>query len=193
MVSEEIADRLEGKTPNASAAPGQKHFKITVVYEDEIMQPVLHEIALSIFMRVPSARSWEYLEERLRLQLPDRYAECVAFVEAFTDEERRKVVRRLESAPLREKGATSFGPPLGNNGKPNRARTFTDAVDPSQDPPVVADGRWFHRFHTSGNRAGFLSSLGRDIRRPHAIPWPATPHRNRVTDPYHSWLGSRLP
>src|SRR6202035_4987046 len=26
-----------------------------------------------------------------------------------------------------------------------------------------------------------------------SFPWPATPHRNRVTDPPHSWLGSRLP
>src|ERR1700692_1355756 len=25
-----------------------------------------------------------------------------------------------------------------------------------------------------------------------SFPWPATPHRNRVTDPHHSWLGSRL-
>src|SRR3984893_3398576 len=26
-----------------------------------------------------------------------------------------------------------------------------------------------------------------------SFPSPATPHRRRVTDPYHSWLGSRLP
>src|SRR5271157_449107 len=35
--------------------------------------------------------------------------------------------------------------------------------------------------------------LTSDAPSPASFPSPATPHRSRVTDPHHSWLGWRLP
>jgi hypothetical protein len=110
----EIADRLEGKAPNANAAGGQQRFQIKVMYVDELMDAQLRAIAPFIMGRVACPGMWEFLEHYLRIKFPSTYKEVKSQFDELTPEERDDFSRALQEEVCQGLSQTS-----GTSGKPN--------------------------------------------------------------------------